>query len=128
MKRQWGDTTQRILALLEEAGPMTRSEVSKALGMQRNDCASILSRLCKATKRPVGPRRAHISGWVYDEEGQRTYPRAVYCLGDKPDVRKPKRDVKSNQKRFVEARKQRVASVWELGMTRKQRRELTKSI
>jgi hypothetical protein len=123
MKREWGDTTTRILALLSEVGPMTRSEVSRHLGMPRNDCASVLSRLCKPTKRPVGPRRTHISGWVYDEEGQRQYPRAVYCLGDQPDVRKPKASRKVTLQRYREATKFKVASVFDLGLTRQQRRE-----
>lgn len=38
---------------------------------------------------PATPRRAHIREWVYDMEGQRPYPRAVYALGDKPNAKKP---------------------------------------
>lgn len=128
MKRPWGDTTTRILALLQDVGPMTRSEVCRHLGLEREDCAAIMSRLLRPTKRPEGPPRLHVSAWIFDEEGQRYYPRAVYSLGNGPNVRKPK--VKRNEvsKRYRERVKFKVASVFDLGLTRRQQRERRQSL
>lgn len=127
MARKWGETTQRILALLAEVGPMTRSEICRQLGYARQECAAIMTRLNSPTKRPPAPRRIHISGWVYDEEGQRRYPRAVYDLGDKPDAKQPKTAGEA-RKRYREARKLRVSSVFELGMSRAQRRSMGRGV
>lgn len=85
----WGDVTQRMLDALAELGPMTRSELCRAVGADRRTCASVVSRLMRPRQRPVAPRRVHICGWRDDEEGQRRYLRAVYALGDRPDARKP---------------------------------------
>lgn len=128
MKRPWGDTTTRILTLLQDVGAMTRSEVCRHLGMNRTECAAIMSRLIRPTKRPEGPKRVHIAAWVYDEEGQRHYPRAVYALGNAPDVRKPKPNTFEVRKRYRERSKLRVASVFDLGLTRRQHRERRQSL
>lgn len=124
MTRPWGETTRRILALLNEIGPMTRSEVCQHLGLDRNEGAAIMSRLAQPTKRPVGPKRIYVAAWTYDTESQRRYPRAVYDVGCKPDAKKPKSDLKENKRRYLNARKLRVSSVFQLGLTRNQRREL----
>lgn len=126
MRKEWGDTTQRILLLLAELGPMTRSEICRQLGHERQECSAIMTRLNTPTKRPPAPRRIHISGWVHDEEGQRRYPRAVYDLGDKPDAVRPA--LPDSRKRYREAFKLKVSSVFELGMTREQRRNLARSL
>lgn len=123
MKRAWGQTTEHILALLASLGPMTRSEICRQLGLPRKDCSAIVSRLMKPTLRPPGPRRLHIVAYVHDEEGQRRYPRALYGLGDGPDARAPGPDPKGAKRRYVAARKLRVASVFHLGLTREQKRQ-----
>lgn len=124
MRVIWGETTQRILALLTDLGPMTRSEVSRLLNVERDKCAAIFSRLSRPTRRPPAPRRIHIVGYVFDEEGQRRYPRAIYTIGDEPDAKKPVPQPKETKRRYLEARKARVASVFELGLNRTQRRAL----
>ncbi len=86
---RYGSVTERMLAALAELGPMTRSELCRAVGADRQTCSSIITRLMRPRQRPVAPRRVHICGWRDDEEGQRRYLRAVYALGDRPDARKP---------------------------------------
>lgn len=79
--------TDAILRLLAEYGPMTRAEIDRELPGYRN-LSSLVSLL--TSERPANPRRAHICGWVWDTEGMREYPRAVYALGDKPNAKRPK--------------------------------------
>jgi hypothetical protein len=81
-------TTDRILRLLAELGPMTRAEIERELGPHAKNVSSLVSLLCQV--RPANPRRAHISGWVFDMENKQRYPRAVYALGDLPNVKRPK--------------------------------------
>lgn len=81
-------TTARILRLLEELGPMTRAEIARELGSGINNVSSLVSALIR--DQPRNPRRIHICEWIYDMEGERPYPRAVYALGDKPNARRPK--------------------------------------
>lgn len=81
-------TTERVLRLLEELGPMTRAEICRELGPHAKNVSSIVSILVR--DQPRNPRRVHICEWVFDMEGERHYPRAVYALGDKPNARRPK--------------------------------------
>lgn len=67
---------------------MTRAEICRELGPNDRNISSLLSILVR--DQPLNPRRVHICEWVYDMEGQRPYPRAVYALGDKPNARRPK--------------------------------------
>jgi hypothetical protein len=67
---------------------MTRTEIDRELGVYAKNTSSLLSLLCQV--RPTNPRRAHISGWVFDMEGEQSYPRAVYALGDLPNAKRPK--------------------------------------
>lgn len=86
MGRRTG-TTEAILRVLSELGPMTRAEICRELGSSAVNVSSLMSNLIRDL--PATPRRAHIREWVYDMEGQRPYPRAVYALGDKPNAKKP---------------------------------------
>lgn len=106
----WGVTTLRMLDALEQHGPMTRSELCAHLGLDRQTAASIVSRLTKPSKRPLGPKRVYICDWRDDEEGQRKYLRAVYALGDKPDKPRPayKPRLLAAKRRYWAARKQRL--------------------
>ena len=80
--------TARVLRLLGELGPMTRAEICRELGPDAKNISSLVSILIR--KQPLMPRRAHICAWVFDMDGERRYPRAVYALGDEPNAKRPK--------------------------------------
>jgi septal ring factor EnvC (AmiA/AmiB activator) len=81
----WGSTTDRILLLLEQE-PMTKAELCRRLELSHDRVASVLSRLNKRSKRIS--KRIYISGHTRHAISGRTYIRALYALGDKPN-RKP---------------------------------------
>lgn len=116
---QWGEVSTKILRMLGEYGPMTRSEICLHLGMAKEDIASCVSRL--ARNAPRAGKRIHVTGYVYDMEGERRYPRAVYALGDHPDKPKPKCNPLEVKRRYWARRKGRMTanSVFHLGMTRR---------
>jgi len=80
-------TTEAILQVLADFGPMTRAEICRELGPRAINVSSLVSNLIRNL--PATPRRAYICGWIYDMEGQRPYPRAVYALGDRPNAKRP---------------------------------------
>jgi hypothetical protein len=45
------------------------------------------------------PQRAHIKAYIYDQEGQKPYPRAVYAYGPGANAKRPKRDSPAVQRR-----------------------------
>lgn len=102
MRVNYGETTKAILKGLAELGPMTRAEVLVCVGVDRNSVSAILSRLHKDTPR-IG-KQIYITGWVYDAEGMRRYPRAIYDLGSKPDAKKPKSSEIENRRRYERKR------------------------
>ena len=86
----YGFHTQRILQLLAEEGPMSRAEICARLGVDKEISSAIVSRLNRAW--PKTPKRVYVCSYVYDQEGERRYPRAVFALGDLPDKPRPKAD------------------------------------
>lgn len=86
----YGYHTQRILQLLAEEGPMSRAEICARLGVEKFVSSAIVSRLNRAW--PKTPKRVYVCAYVYDMEGERRYPRAVFALGDLPDAKRPKVD------------------------------------
>mgnify|MGYP000013396763 CR=1 FL=1 len=98
MRVKYGETTKAILKGLAELGPMTRSEIQQSVGVDKESIAAIVSRLHKDTPR-VG-KQIYVTGWVYDAEGQRRYPRAIYALGSRPDAKKPKASTLENRRRY----------------------------
>lgn len=121
-----GKLVSAILGALERDGPMTRAAISKAIGADRLVVSAVVSRLSRVL--PSRPKRIYVSHYVYDEEGARTnYPRAVYALGDLPDVKRPKpqpREVIA--RRYRQRRKVKVSSVWEWAMPHRARKQLRK--
>jgi len=97
-RRQNGETVAQVLELLREVGPMTRAEMSQHLQIDRRNLASVVTRMIRSS--PRLPRRIHILRYVFDMEGQRAYPRAVYALGDKPDAKRPVPDTKAIKRRY----------------------------
>lgn len=81
-KVAWGSTTDRILLLLKEE-PMTKAEICRRLELTHDRVASVLSRLNKRSKKM--PKRIHVYNYTRHAISGRTYIRALYALGDRPD-------------------------------------------
>lgn len=107
---------------------MTRVEICKHLDKSKGCVGAVVSRLNKATKER--PKRVYVTHYVYDDEGGRRYPRAVYALGDLPDKPHPKPNVKANKARYW-ARKvtlMKANSVFNLGLSRAALMQMRKAI
>lgn len=113
-----GDVVQTVLRLLDENGPMTAASMVTEAGVEKDILAATITRMRKPTLRPKAPKRIYVLDWVYDEEGQRKYPRPLFALGDKPDKKKPKRDRHAVAKAYRERQKKRFLgnSVFNLGV------------
>lgn len=116
----YGETSTKILKIVTEYGPMTRQEVCVHLGVDREHVSAIITRMTKDT--PITGKRLYVQSYVYDSEGQKRYPRAVYAAGDKPDAKRPKPDVKETRRRYNANLRKRMTgnSVFNLGLTRRQ--------
>ena len=128
MTAQRGVIVKEIIRMLQEEGPMTRAEICKRLGRPKDEIAAVVSRLHKRS--PRAGKRIHVKEYVYDMEGERTYPRALYALGDKPDAKRPIADQKAVKRRYW-ARSQlklKANSVFNLGLSRAQLRAMKKKV
>lgn len=105
----------RALELLAELGPMTQAELAELLGLDRFGAAALMNVLRRPLK--TIPKRVHIIKWVTDHPGQRSYPRAVYALGEGVDVPRPKRNYKKVKQRYEQNKRTRLrmSSVFRLG-------------
>lgn len=114
----WGSVAARILMALEEHGPMTRAEVGKALGVGRTAVSAVITRMRMPTK--TLPKRIYIMSYVYEADGLRYYPRAVYAVGDQRDARKPKASRKTVRRRYDERVRMRMTgnSIFNWGQPR----------
>ena len=108
--------SERIMETIKDYGPMTQGELLDLLGGKKGNVYKVTMNLTKPTKRL--PKRLFISAYVFDQEGQKRYPRPVFSIGDKPDVAKPVKDIPATQKRYREKRKSHVLlnSVFNLGL------------
>ena len=97
MKVERGAIVKEIMRLLDEGGPMTRAEICRRLGRPKDEIAAVVSRLNKRS--PVAGRRIYVKKYVYDMDGERTYPRALYVIGDKPNAKRPEPDKKEIKRR-----------------------------
>ena len=106
------DTTAAIV----EFGEITAMELAEYLGITRYDAHAVLNRMNKRTK--AGLKRIHIVRYIDDYDGARTYPRAVFAMGDKPDAKKPKADQLAVKRRYYARLKSRTTmnSVFNLGL------------
>lgn len=105
---KYGQIVQQIIEAIQTCGPMTRTELCKHIDTPRNSTAAVVSRLNKPGRETA--KRLYICGYVYDQEGERHYPRAVYDLGDGPDAKKPKADKLGVKRRYVERKKMKYAT------------------
>lgn len=116
-----GPLVIKTLASLVANEELTASELAVELGVSRYDAHAVLSRMAKRTK--AGLKRIHIRRWIFDHEGARRYPRAVFAVGDREDAEKPRSRPKDIKRRYESKRKLKINSVFMLGMTREQRRQ-----
>jgi hypothetical protein len=102
--KPYGSTVADIVKVLEEYGPLTRSEICYHIGLDRMNCSAVITRMSKASVKM--PKRIHISGYTHDSETGRRYPRAIYDLGDKPDAKKLNRKAlrRDTRKRYDQKR------------------------
>lgn len=116
----YGETSTKILQIVTEFGPMTRQEVCVHLDTDRMYVSAIITRMTKDT--PKAGKRLYVQSYVYDSEGQKRYPRAVYAAGSLPDAKRPKPDVKETRRRYRTNLRKRMTgnSVFNLGLTRRQ--------
>lgn len=116
----YGVRVQAIKMALEQYGPQSRAELEQSAGIPKELIAAVLSRMNKSL--PRAGKQIHICSYVYDAEGSRRYPRAVYALGDGVDVKKPKPSPLENRRRY-ESKKNgmyRMNSVFNMGKSRDQ--------
>lgn len=106
------DTTAAIV----EFGEITAMELAEYLGITRYDAHAVLNRMNKRTK--TGLKRIHVVRYIDDHDGARTYPRAAFAIGDKPDAKKPKADQLAVKRRYYARLKSRTTmnSVFNLGL------------
>ena len=119
--------TKAILDAIERDGPMTRKQVCRAIGRDRQEVASVVSRLSKPLK--TMPKRLFICDWVNDDEGEKTFPRAVYDIGDRPNKKRP--PLKSNtqhQREYRLKKKLKVSSIFDLGISRRKHEQRAKQV
>ncbi len=116
---KWGEVADQILEMLQD-GPMTRAEICLNLARDKESIASIVSRLARDTVK--AGKRIYVKSYVWDMEGEKRYPRAVYALGKKADAPKPKPDVKATKARYWAKRKAKLTcnSVFNLALTKRQ--------
>lgn len=79
----WGNTTDRILLLLEQE-PMTKAEICRQLDLTHDQVSNRLTHLRKKT--PRYDKRIYIIDYTRHATLGRTYLRAVYALGNKRDT------------------------------------------
>lgn len=118
--KPYGALVDQITDALTINGPMTRKEICDFIGQHRSKVASVVTRMARAT--PQKPKRVYIKRYIEEQDGQRRYPRAVYALGNKPDARKPRRDIKANRARYLrnKTNKLRNTSVFNLALSRRE--------
>ena len=126
MKLEYGVVVAKIERLLNQHGELSGAEICSELNMTRNQVGAVISRMRKPL--PTMPQRIYRVRYIHDHEGQRRYPRAVYALGDLPDAKKPISSEKVNRKRYDKNKKMKVSSVFQLGFTRKQRKEHSRGL
>ena len=113
---------------LHEFGKITAQEFADYADIGRYDAHAVLNRMAKRTK--DGLKRLHVADWTYEHDDARRYPRAVFMIGDKPDKKKPKPNLRDNRRRSEASRNKtlRMNSVFNMALTRDKIRELRRSL
>lgn len=108
---------EAIVQALKDYGPMTRAEMETTLNLTKPQTSRLMACIINAS--PRRPQRAHICDYVYDQEGQKRYPRAVYAYGPGKNAPKPTPDKAAIQKRSRDKRRlhKGINSVFNLAQT-----------
>ena len=123
-----GSHVIKVLEALETFGQITAQEFADYADIGRYDAHAVLNRMAKRTK--AGVKRLYVADWTYEHDDARRYPRAVFMVGDKPDKRKPKPDVRENRRRSEHKaiKTLRMNSVFNMALTRDKIREIRRSL
>jgi len=114
-KKMKSTVAQKIIDYLTNNGPSTQAELRRAIDTEdKKPVSGVLGRLHKALSRT--PKRVYICDWVYDDENNKTYPRALYALGSLPDAKKPKTSKTEHNRKYREKNKGQISSVWDLSL------------
>ncbi len=119
-KKQRGELKALILQSITQFGPMTRVEIEKHIGEQKGGISAVIARIRQPQK--TIPKLVYIKTYVHDHENERTYPRAVYAIGNKPDAKRPAMSRLEIRRRYDAKRKKHFTmnSVFNLSKTREQ--------
>ena len=82
---------------------MTQAELLEILGGTKGTVYKVTTNLTKPSK--AHSKRLYVKDYIFDQEGQKRYPRPVFAIGNKPCVVKPAKDNPATQKRYREKRK-----------------------
>lgn len=78
-------TYSAIREVLEACGPLTSADLVRFFqGATQREVAGALGKMRRAARKV-----AYIQGWEMHAPGQKSTPRPVYALGDKPDAPPP---------------------------------------
>lgn len=116
-----------------EKRPLTKHEICHQLGLKHDQVASVLTRLRRPSK--LFGQRIYIYDYTRTVTNGKTYLRAVYALGAKPDEKRPRpytSKEKQNRSYHLTMTKLKTNSIFNLGKTREelydQRKAIKKSI
>ncbi len=115
-RMKWGVLVSRIEVLLR-TGPLTRLEICYATGVEGGSVSPVIMRMKRSG-------RLHVCKYVRGPVlGERSYIRAVYALGPGVDAKRPPALTKKQRRKSQTScdPRKRVASVFDLGLTRDQR-------
>lgn len=113
---------------LHEFGRITAQEFADYADIGRYDAHAALAKMNKRTK--DGVKRIYVADWTYGHDDARRYPRPVFMIGDLPDKKKPKPNVRENRRRSEDQRNKilRMNSVFNMALTRDKIREIRRSL
>jgi DNA-binding Lrp family transcriptional regulator len=123
MTRKNDDVMSKIYHHLKKHGPCTASELAFKLDIERSNLKNSLRSMKQSNTKHK--QLVYVCDYTsHDESGGRTYPRAVYALGSKPDAVKPKPISMAEKKRRSRQAKKRINfnSVFNIANTKYQGR------
>ena len=102
--RSWGNTTDRILLLLQNK-ELTKLQICSALNLTHDNVSAVLTRLKRDSK--LFGKRIYICDYTRTAQGKRYYLRPVFKAGSRQDKPKPpaltprEKSQRSHQKKML---------------------------